>query len=71
MKRANRTRKVQTNRATYMSDDAFADLKQALEDALAFEGGERRELKVTRIEGFSPPKASIKIVSPQRSRSPL
>jgi hypothetical protein len=44
-----------------MSDEAFADLKQALEDALAFEHGERRELRVTRIEGSRPPKTSVKI----------
>ena len=44
-----------------MSDEAFADLKQALEDALAFERGERRGLKVTGIPGSRPPKASTKI----------
>lgn len=33
-----------------MSDDAFADLRTAMEDALAFERGERRNLKVTRIQ---------------------
>lgn len=61
MKPAKRTRKAQTDRATYMSDEAFADLKQALEDALVFERGESRELKVTRIEGSRPPAASVKI----------
>ena len=40
-----------------MSDEAFADLKEAMEDALAFERGERRDLKVTRIQGCPrPPK---------------
>ncbi len=33
-----------------MSDDAFADLKEALEGALAFERGERRDLNVTRVQ---------------------
>lgn len=40
-----------------MSDDAFSDLKAALEDALAFERGERRDLKVKRIQAPRPPKA--------------
>ena len=43
-----------------MSNEALADLKQALEDAFAFERGERRELRVTRIEGSRPPKVSVK-----------
>jgi len=30
-----KTRKVQTNKTNYMSDEAFADLKNAMEDALA------------------------------------
>jgi hypothetical protein len=40
-----------------MSDEAFVDLKEAMEDALAFERGERRKLKVTRIQGPQPPRA--------------
>jgi hypothetical protein len=40
-----------------MSDEAFASLRMALEDALAFERGTRRELVVTRIEKPRPPKA--------------
>ena len=52
-----KTRKVQTNKANYMSDDAFADLKDAMKDALAFERGKRRDLKVTRIQAPRPPKA--------------
>ena len=51
-----RTRKAQTNKTNYMSDEAFGDLKEALEDALAFERGERN-LKVTRIQAPRPPKA--------------
>ena len=53
-----KTRKVQTNKANYMSDEAFADLKEAMEGVLAFERGERRrDLKVTRIQAPRPPKA--------------
>ena len=40
-----------------MSDEALADLKAAMEDALAFERGERRNLKVTRIQAPRRPKA--------------
>ncbi len=40
-----------------MTADAFADLKDALEGALAFERGERRSLNVTRIQTSRPPKA--------------
>jgi hypothetical protein len=53
--------KERRNKATHMRDEAFADLKQALEGAFAFERGERRELRVTRIEGSRPPIASVKI----------
>lgn len=49
MKTARRTRSVQTNKTDCMSDVAFADLRKSLEDALAFEGGERSALHVTRI----------------------
>jgi len=52
-----KTRKAQTNKTNYMSDEAFADLKEALGDALAFERGKRRNLKVTRIQAPRPPKA--------------
>jgi hypothetical protein len=40
-----------------MTYGQFADLKQALEGALAFEHGERRGLKVTLVQGSSPPNA--------------
>jgi hypothetical protein len=40
--------KDQTNKTNYMSDDAFAALRKALEEALAFERGKRR-MHVTRI----------------------
>jgi putative transcriptional regulator len=55
--KARKHRNVQTNRKNYMSADAFAELKEAMEDALAFAGGKRRGLKVTRIQAPRPPKA--------------
>ena len=39
-----KSRKVQTNKTNYMSDEAFGDLKAAMVDALAFERGRRRDL---------------------------
>ena len=57
MKASKKTRKVQTNKANYMSAEAFADLKEAMADALAFERDQRRDLKVTRIQAPRPPKA--------------
>jgi hypothetical protein len=65
--RARGTRKVQTKKTNYMSDEAFADLKQALESSLAYERGGCRELVVTRTEKQVPrrsglaKKASVKI----------
>jgi hypothetical protein len=56
MKTAKKTRKVLTNKANCMTDEAFAELKEAIEDALAFERGQRRDLKVTRIQGPQPPR---------------
>lgn len=56
MKKRN-SRNVQTNKTNYMSDEAFADLKAAMEDAVAFERGERRNLKVNRIQAPRRPKA--------------
>ena len=52
-----KTRKKQTNKTNYMDDEAFADLKDAMEDALAFERGKARDLKVSRIQAPRPPKA--------------
>jgi putative transcriptional regulator len=52
-----KTRKAQTNKSNYMSDEAFADLKEAMEGALAFERGRRRNAKVSRIQVPRPPKA--------------
>lgn len=42
------------NNRNYMSDEAFAELKAAMEDALAFQRGDHRELVVTRIPTASP-----------------
>ena len=56
MKRG-KLRKVQTNKTNYMGDEAFTELKEAMKDALAFERGKRRGLKVTRIQAPRPPKA--------------
>lgn len=50
MKAVAKTRKVQTNKTNYLSDDAFADLKEALEGALAYEQGAREDLNVSRIQ---------------------
>jgi hypothetical protein len=61
--------KAQTNKTTYMSDKAFRDLKEALEGALAFERGERRDLNVTRIPGSCPTKASPQDIGVRQKRS--
>jgi hypothetical protein len=37
-------------KANYMSSEAFANLRKAMEDALAFERGVTRDLKVQRIQ---------------------
>jgi hypothetical protein len=62
MKAARRSNKTRTNKANYMSDDAFADLKEAVEDALAFERGERRNLNVTRIQAPGSPKDKMEAI---------
>lgn len=49
MKAAKKARRVQTNKTNYVSDEAFADINEAMKDALAFERGERRNLKVTTL----------------------
>jgi hypothetical protein len=45
------SQKAQTKKTTYMSDKTFVGLQQALEDALAFERGDRRDLSVRRFPG--------------------
>jgi putative transcriptional regulator len=52
-----KTRKVQTSKTNYMSDEAFTDLKKSMEDAVAFERGKPRDLKVTKIRAPRRPKA--------------
>ena len=47
---------VQPKKVSQMSDEGFADLKEALEGALAFERAERRDLHVTRIRAPHPQK---------------
>jgi hypothetical protein len=56
------SQKVHTNKTTNISDEEFADLKQALENALVFERGEGRDLSITRIQAAGPPEASRNIV---------
>lgn len=52
--------KAQTNNTTYMSDKAFAALRKALEEALAFECGQRAAiLQVTRIQATRSPKSNV------------
>ncbi len=55
--KAKSTRNVQPKKTSHMDDEAFADLKEALEGALAFERGERRDLNVTPIQAPRPLKA--------------
>jgi len=43
-----------------MSDEAFATLKAAMENAFAFEHGQRRDLRVTRIQSAAPKAMSPK-----------
>ena len=49
MAKTTNTRKGQANKTNYMSSEAFADFKKAIEDARDFERGKRPKLKVTRI----------------------
>ena len=51
---------VCAERTDHMSGDAFTDLKIALEDALAYERGERKELKVTGIQVSHPVKTNLR-----------
>ena len=54
----------QSNNITH---EAFVNLTQALEDALAFERGERRDLNVTRIQGSRQPKRDTQIEPTRKS----
>ena len=53
--KAAKPRPVRTKNTNYMSDEAFADLKKAMVDALAFERGVRRDLHVMRVEAKQRP----------------
>lgn len=55
--KAKSTRSIKPKKTRRVGDEAFADLKEALEGALAFERVERRDLHVTRIRAPRPPKA--------------
>ena len=55
-----KVRKAKVSKSNYMSNEAFADLKGALEDALAYERGERKDLRVTRVAVPRPPKPMSK-----------
>jgi hypothetical protein len=61
------THSVQPKKAKHMSDETFANLKESLEEALAFERGEERKLHVTRIRSPHPPKSSFTQGSPLTS----
>ena len=61
--KAKRSCGVQPSNGREMSDEAFADLNEALEDAIAFERGQRRDLPVTRIQALPP----LKAMSPKDS----
>lgn len=50
-----KARKGKVSRKNYMSDEAFGELRGALEDALAYERGGRRDLRVTRVAVPRPP----------------
>lgn len=56
--KAKRSADDQTSKANYITHEAFADLKQALDDALAFERGERRDLNKTRIQAPQSPRVT-------------
>lgn len=51
-----KAQKGKISKSNYMSDEAFADLKGAVEDALAYERGGRKDLRVTRVAVPRPPK---------------
>jgi len=51
-----KAKKAKVNKSNYMSDQTFAELKEALEGALAYERGDCTDLRVTRIAVPRPPK---------------
>ena len=52
------SKKLHKGKSNLMNKSAFANLKQAFEDALAYERGNRRDLVVTRIQDRNLPKLS-------------
>jgi hypothetical protein len=61
--------KVYSKQPDHMSADTFADLKIALEDALAYERGERKDLKITRIQVSKPVRTSVRKKTSVKRRS--
>ncbi len=57
--KAKSTRSIKPEKTRHVGDEAFADLKEALEGALAFERGEPRDLRVTRIRAPRHPKKTL------------
>jgi hypothetical protein len=57
--KAKSTGSVQPKEEKHLSDQAFATLKEAMEGALAFERGERRDLRVTRIQGSATAQGNV------------
>lgn len=55
-------------RSKFITHEAFEDLKQALEDALAFELGQRRDLNVTRIKAPRTKSRSSSDIVPNRQK---
>lgn len=53
----------------HMSGGAFADLKIALEDALAYERGESEDLKVSRIQVSHRMKTGVRKTTSLKRRS--
>ena len=51
-----KARKAKVSKSNYMSDEAFAELKGAFEDALAYERDGRKSLHTTRVAVPRPPK---------------
>ncbi len=51
-----KSQKVKISKSNYMSDEAFAGLVEAFEDALAYERGGRKDLHTTRVAVPRPPK---------------
>ncbi len=56
-----KAQKAKVNKSNYMSDEAFADLKGAFEDALAYERSESKDLRVTRVAVPRPQSQCLKL----------